>query len=75
MAWKPLEGAAGGLRLAPATLQPSARGVRWGRRDELPRVQRLAPPPPQEIRDVTESGLRRGGLFLNYFFLHFDVDS
>lgn len=26
MAWKPLEGAAGGLRLAPATLQPSGPG-------------------------------------------------
>lgn len=32
------------------------------------------PPPPLEIQDVTESGVQGRGLFINYFFLCYDVD-
>lgn len=39
--WKGQLGACASLRPLSS---PRARGVRWGRRDELPRVQRLAPP-------------------------------
>lgn len=64
------------MRLAPATLtalRPAAAGA--GGEMSYHECNASLPRPALEIQDVTESGVRGGGLFLNYFCLCHDVDS